>query len=133
MLLSFLVQLLFRTHYARVELIILQPELRFNVLCVTNQWPVFYPIYHLLRLTTLFPRKKETSFNTSHNILALQALKKTLDFRSELQQRSTTSLSPTLRTRCARKKSQCDLSANLRKLTDLEERMLMEHIIDLDT
>lgn len=76
MLLSFLVQLLFRTHYARVELIILQPELRFNVLCVTNQWPVFYPIYHLLRLTTLFPRKKETSFNTSHNILALEALKK---------------------------------------------------------
>ena len=39
----------------------------------------------------------------------------------------------TLRNRRAGKPSRCDISPNLRKLTDLEEKTVVEYIVDLTT
>ena len=73
-----------------------------------------------------------SSSKESRLILALQAIKKDPNLSVRAAAKIYNIPESTLRTRRAGKKSRRDLSANLRKLTDLEESVLKEHIIDLD-
>jgi hypothetical protein len=66
-------------------------------------------------------------------VLALEALKK--DPKLSVRKAATLYEIPesSLRARRARKQLRYEIPTNLRKLTDLEEKVLLERVLDLDT
>jgi hypothetical protein len=75
----------------------------------------------------------ECSSNESRIILALKALKRDPNLSIRAAAKVYQVARTTLECRQAGRKSRCDISANSRKLTDLEEKALVNRILDLDS
>ena len=99
-----------------------------------SKWPLFpyfttsYLYYHFS-----LPNEMESSSKESRMILALEAMKNnpylTIRAAAKLYEVPRT----TLQTRCAGVQSRRDIPANSTKLTLIEETVLLETILDLDT
>ena len=76
--------------------------------------------------------KMETLPKESHLVLALEALKK--DSKLSIWKAATIYEIPktSLHNQCTGKQSQSELPANSQKLTDLEEKVILERVLDLD-
>lgn len=75
----------------------------------------------------------ESSSNEGCIILALKALKRDSNLSIRAAAKVYQVVRTTLECRQAGRKSRCDISANSRKLTDLEEKVLVNRILDLDS
>lgn len=75
----------------------------------------------------------ESSLKESRIILALKALEKDLKLSVRAAAKIYDVPRSTLQTRRDGVKSRRDISVNSKKLTDLEEKVLLERIVDLDT
>ena len=99
-----------------------------------SEWPLFpyfttSYLYHYFSL----PNEMESSSKERNLILALQTMKNnpklTINAAAKLYEVPRT----TLRRRHAGIPSRCDIPANSRKLTPIEESVLLEKILNLDT
>ena len=75
----------------------------------------------------------ESSSNERRIILALQAIKRDPKLSVRAAAKIYNIPQTTLRDRRAGKRSRLDIPANSRKLTNLEEEAIIQHILDLDS
>ena len=75
----------------------------------------------------------ETTSKESRIILAIQALKRSQKLSIRSAARIYNVSETTLRERRAGRPARRDIAANSRKLTDLEESVIVQHILELDS
>ena len=98
-----------------------------------NEWATFLPYATSQPQHELLPQPEMESLpNESRMILTLEALKK--DPKLSIRQAATIFTIPrsSLQRRRAGQQPRYEIPANLRKLTDLEEKVLLERVLDLD-